>query len=148
MGAVLLLAAVLGVTACSSNVKSEAVVKAKAAGTFDLTLQSYKSGQFLLGGAVLSPLDLKSHFAYLREQGELPKKVLLERSEDTKIHKQHLRYMAGLAESYGFTVYYDDDGELRQIIPAAKDAKTRLPDSPKPDHKNDADKNGYSPAQG
>lgn len=131
----LLLGAVMALAACSGNVKSEAITQAKAAGQFDMTVKAYKSGQFLLGGAILSSLDLNSHFAYLRDQGKLPATVLLEDSDDTSIHKEHLRYLASMAYNYGFTVYYDDDGELRQIVPTASDADIRLHGSPKPGSK-------------
>lgn len=128
----LVLAAVMALAACGANVKSKAISQAKAAGDFDMTLQAYKSGQFLLNGAILSSLDLSSHFAYLRDQHELPKTVLLERSDKTSIHKEHLRYMAGMAYIYGFVVYYDDDGELRRIVPTVDDKDIKLRGSPKP----------------
>lgn len=126
----LVLGAVLALSACSSNVKSETVAKAKAAGKFDVVVQAYKSGQFLLDGAVLSSLDLSSHFAYLRDQGKLPETVLLEPSDESDIRDDHLRYMASMAYTYGFTVYYVDDGQLRQIVPTASD-KTKLKGSPR-----------------
>ncbi len=131
----LVVGTVVALAGCSSNVKSESVAQAKAADSFDMTVQSYKSGQFLLDGAILSSLDLNSHFAYLRDQGELPKTVLLERSDDSRIRKDHLRYMASMAYNYGFTVYYDDDGELRQIVPTSNDKATRLRGSPNPTNK-------------
>lgn len=127
----LMLGMVLAVAGCSSGVKSAQVSKAKAAGKFDLVVKTYKSGQFLLNGAIISPLDLSSHFAYLRDQHELPKTVLLERSKDEKIHKKHLRYIASMAYTYGFTVYYNDDGELRRIVPTAT-SKMDLEDVPPP----------------
>ncbi len=118
--------------ACGPSVKSQQVAKAKAAGEFDLTVQAYKSGQFLLDGAILSSMDLSSHFAYLRDQGRLPKNVLLERSDKSKIRKDHLRYMANMAYAYGFTVYYDDDGSLRRIVPSTEDKKVKLRGAPPP----------------
>ncbi len=127
--AVLLLAAVLGVTACSSNVKSRAVSQSTDASQFDTVVQAYKSGQFLLDGAVLSSLDLSSHFAYLKDNGRLPRTVLLERSDESKIRKDHMRYMASMAYTYGFKVYYDDKGELSQIVPTGT---TKLKGAPDP----------------
>ena len=90
---------------------------------FDTTIQAYKSGQFLVDGAVLSALDTGSHFAYLKDQGKLPKTVLLERSDDSKIRKQHLQYMARMQLDYGFTVYYDDGGVLKKISPVSVKAR-------------------------
>ncbi|HEY8682799.1 MAG TPA: hypothetical protein VIM06_06465 [Rhodanobacter sp.] len=90
---------------------------------FDVTIQAYKEGQFLVDGAVLSAIDTGSHFAYLKDQGKLPKTVLLERSDDSKVRKQHLQYMARMQLDYGFTVYYDDKGVLTEINPV--DTKAR-----------------------
>lgn len=142
----LVLGAVMALTACGPNVKSQAISKAKAAGEFGMTLQAYKGGQFLLDGAILSSLDLNSHFAYLRDQHDLPKTVLLERSDKSSIHKEHLRYMASMAYNYGFVVYYDDDGELRRIVPTADDKKVRLRGSPKPGQQDNSHVESHSAA--
>jgi hypothetical protein len=93
-------------------------------GQFDATLQAYKDGQFVLDGAVLSALDVGSHFAYLKDQGKLPKTVLLERSDESKIRKRHLEYMARMQMDYGFIVYYDDGGTLTKINPVDTKART------------------------
>ncbi|WP_449428178.1 hypothetical protein [Rhodanobacter umsongensis] len=99
------------------------VTTASMKGQFDATIQSYKEGQFLVDGAVLSAVDLGSHFAYLKDQGKLPKTVLLESSDDSKIRKQHLQYMARLQLDYGFRTFYDDKGTLKEINP--QDTKAR-----------------------
>jgi hypothetical protein len=125
-GAVLAVGAMLALAGCSGNVKPEAnspVAKAQAAGKFDTTVETYKDGQFLLDGAVLSAADLGAHFAFLKDQGKLPKSVLLERSDDSKIRDTHLQYMARMAIDYGFTVFYDHKGELRQIQAVEKNAR-------------------------
>ena len=80
-------------------------------------------GQFVVDGAVLSAVDLGSHFAYLKDQGKLPKTVLLESSDDSKIRKQHLQYMARMQLDYGFRVYYEEKGQLIEINPV--DTKAR-----------------------
>lgn len=99
------------------------VTTASMKGQFDATIQSYKEGQFLVDGAVLSAVDLGSHFAYLKDQGKLPKTVLLEGSDDSKIRKMHLQYMARLQLDYGFRTFYDDKGTLKEINP--QDTKAR-----------------------
>ncbi|KGI77323.1 hypothetical protein [Oleiagrimonas soli] len=114
---VVVLALMLG--ACSSGVK-DTDVTAKLEKTFPMTVESYKSGQFLLDGAVLSAVDLGGHFAYLRDQGQLPKRVLLKRSDDTKIHKQHLLAMARIELDYGVAVFYEKKGELKRLVVADK----------------------------
>lgn len=84
-------------------------------GKFDATIQAYKEGQFVIDGAVLSAVDAGSHFAYLKDAGKLPKTVLLMPSDDSKIRKVHLQYLARMAIDYGFTAYYDDKGQLTEI---------------------------------
>lgn len=123
---------------------TKGVSTASMKGQFDTTIQSYKEGQFLLNGAVLSAIDLGSHFAYLKDQGKLPKTVLLTASDDSKIRKIHLQYMARLQLDYGFRVYYDDKGVLTEINPvdtkarALEDHHDRAPvqssDAPEQDH--------------
>lgn len=125
----LAMAAVLTLSACSSGVKSISVAQAKADGDFGLIVKAYKGGQFLLDGAILSSLDLSSHFAYLRDQHRLPKTILLERSDKSKIRRDHLRYMASMALTYGFTVYFDKGGKLHEIMPTASN-KIKLRGSP------------------
>lgn len=102
---------------------TKAVSTASMKGQFDTTIQAYKEGQFLVDGAVLSAIDVGSHFAYLKDQGKLPKTVLLTASDDSKIRKIHLQYMARLQLDYGFRVYYDDKGVLTEINPV--DTKAR-----------------------
>ena len=99
------------------------VTTASMKGQFDTTIQSYKEGQFLVDGAVLSAIDTGSHFAYLKDQGKLPKTVLLTASDDSKIRKEHLQYMARMQLDYGFRVYYDNKGTLTEINPV--DTKAR-----------------------
>jgi hypothetical protein len=125
-GAALALGALLALAGCSGNVKPDShspVAQAQAAGKFDTTIQSYKDGQFMLDGAVLSAADLGAHFAFLKDQGSLPKSVLLERSDDSKIRNAHLEYLARMAIDYGFAAYYDNDGELRKINAIEKNAR-------------------------
>lgn len=74
----------------------------------------------------------------------MPKTVLLTKSDDSKIRKQHLQYMARMQLDYGFRVYYDDKGELKEINPvdtkarALEDHHEKAPvessDSPTQDH--------------
>ncbi|MBB6249130.1 hypothetical protein [Rhodanobacter sp. A1T4] len=120
------------------------VTTASMQGQFDTTIKAYKEGQFLVDGAVLSAIDTGSHFAYLKDQGKLPKTILLTASDDSKIRKLHLEYMARMQLDYGFRVYYDDKGTLKEINPV--DTKARIledhhekapvqsSDSPQQDH--------------
>ncbi|MEO8747466.1 MAG: hypothetical protein ABI379_07400 [Rhodanobacter sp.] len=118
-----LVGAVLALAGCSLGGTKSDVTTASMQGQFGATIQAYKDGQFLVDGAVLSALDTGSHFAYLKDQGKLPKTVLLERSDDSKIRKQHLQYLARMQLDYGFRAYYDDKGSLLEINP--KDTKAR-----------------------
>lgn len=128
--------AFLALAGCGGNVRSEAAAEAVTGQQFDATVQAYKGDQFELGGAVLSAIDLGSHFAYLKDQGKLPKTVLLEASDSSKIRKKHRQYMARLSIDYGFNVYYVDGGHLARIDPVAKNARD-LQDKAKPVYSQD-----------
>ncbi|MEO8997810.1 MAG: hypothetical protein ABI227_07210 [Rhodanobacter sp.] len=123
----LILGSLLVLAGCHRGSTKGEVSATAAKGQFDTTIQAYKGGQFLVDGAVLSALDTGSHFAYLKDQGKLPKTVLLERSDDSKIRKDHLQYMARMQLDYGFAVYYDDGGTLKRINPTETKAR-RLED--------------------
>ena len=134
-----MLGSLLVLAGCHRGSTKDEVSAAQAQGQFDTVIKAYKSGQFLVDGAVLSALDTGSHFAYLKDQGKLPKTVLLERSDDSKVRKQHLQYMARMQLDYGFIVYYDDDGTLKKINPVATKAR-RLEDYHAPVQMNDEQK--------
>lgn len=106
------------VAGCGASVQSRSAKEVANAHDVDTTIKAYKDGQFLLNGAVLSSMDLNSHFSYLQDQDDLPGTVLLEGSDDSSIKRQHLRYMATIAQNYGLNVLYDDDGKLRRIVPS------------------------------
>lgn len=114
---------VLALAGCHSvTVKEKAAMK-EAQGKFDVTLKAGKGGQFLVNGALLSALDTGSHFAYLKETGKLPRTVLLLPSDDSKVRKEHLQYMARMELDYNFVAYYDDDGTLTKIDPVQTKAR-------------------------
>jgi hypothetical protein len=147
--AAIMLGSLLALAGCHlGGTKGEEVSTASMKGQFDVVIKAYKQGQFLVDGAVLSAIDTGSHFAYLKDQGKLPKTVLLERSDDSKIRKQHLQYMARMQLDYGFKVYYDDKGTLKQINPQDTKARAledhhepvKAPDAPPQDHSGN---NGY-----
>ena len=121
--AALMLGSLLVLAGCHRGGTKPAVDVSKMEHQFDVTVQAYKGGQFELDGAVLSSIDLGSHFAYEKDAGKLPKTVLLVRSDDSKIRKQHLQYMARMVLDYGFTVYYDDKGTLKKINPIETKAR-------------------------
>ncbi|WP_063670098.1 hypothetical protein [Dyella thiooxydans] len=108
---------------CHRGATKEQVAAIESKGQFDTVIKAYKGGQFLVDGAVLSALDTGSHFAYLKEVGKLPKTVLLVPSDDYKVRKEHLQYLARMQLDYGFVAYYDKDGKLVEINP--QDTKAR-----------------------
>jgi hypothetical protein len=120
-GAAVFLASMLVLAGCHRASTKDVVSTEK--GQFDMTVQSYKSGQFLVDGAVLSAADTGSHFSYLKDQGKLPKTVLLVPSDDSKIRDAHLGFMARMQLDYGFAVYYDKKGTLVRLN--AVEAKAR-----------------------
>ncbi|HWU75675.1 MAG TPA: hypothetical protein VN043_04170 [Rhodanobacter sp.] len=117
MTAAVMLGSVMLLAGCHrGEVKQEQQLATSMKGQFDLTMQAYKDGQFLIDGGVLSSIDAASHFAYLRDQGKLPKKVLLIDSDDAKVSKKHLQYLARLSIDYGFHAYFfDHKGRLTEI---------------------------------
>jgi len=121
--AVLLFGSLLVLGGCHRNATKDTVGTTQVQNQFDMTMKAYKGGQFLIDGAVVSALDAGSHFSYLKETGRLPKTVLLLPSDDSKIRKQHLEYMARLQLDYGFVAYYDDGGKLARINPIETKAR-------------------------
>ena len=121
--AVLMLGSLLVLGGCHRGATKDTVGTTQTQSQFDMTMKAYKNGQFLIDGAVVSALDAGSHFSYLKETGKLPKTVLLLPSDDSKIRKQHLEYMARLQLDYGFVVYYDDGGKLARINPVETKAR-------------------------
>ena len=116
VAAALVLGSVLVLAGCHKNsIKTQLAQTAQWKGRFDTTIAAYKQGQFVIDGAVLSAVDAGSHFAYLKDIGKLPKTILLVPSDDSKVRKIHLQYMARMALDYGFAVYYDKDGQLTEI---------------------------------
>mgnify|MGYP001050901272 FL=1 len=132
---VLMLGATVALVGCSlfGGTKKNEVTTASMKGQFDTVIKAYKDGQFIVDGGVLSAIDTGSHFAYLKDQGKLPKTVLLEPSDDSKIRKQHLQYLARMQLDYGFRAYYDDKGTLVEINP--QDTKARALQDATPRHK-------------
>jgi hypothetical protein len=146
--AVLLFGSLLVLGGCHRGASKDTIPTTQTQNQFDMTMKAYKSGQFLIDGAVLSALDTGSHFAYLKEIGKLPKTVLLVPSDDSKIRKQHLQYMARLQLDYGFVAYYDDGGKLARINPVETKARAledyHAPASaPSSDTAKDASGNAY-----
>jgi|APAra7269097559_1048567.scaffolds.fasta_scaffold00364_22 hypothetical protein len=121
--AVLLLGSLLVLGGCHRGASKDTVEATQTQNQFDMTMKAYKNGQFLIDGAVVSALDAGSHFSYLKDAGKLPKTVLLLPSDDSKIRKQHLQYMARLQLDYGFVAYYDDGGKLARINPVETKAR-------------------------
>jgi hypothetical protein len=115
-------AAMLLLSACTSGVKGQEIATKKLEQKIDMKLEAYKSGQFLLNGAVLSAVDLSSHFAYLRDQHRLPHSVLLKPGDDAKIKKVQLLSLARMQMTYGFAVFYERDNKLVRLeVTDAKD---------------------------
>lgn len=149
--AAIMLGSVVLLSGCHMFGGTKQVPSYTVKGQFDTTIQAYKEGQFLVDGAVLSAIDTGSHFAYLKDQGKLPKTVLLTASDDSKIRKIHLQYMARLQLDYGFRVYYQDKGQLVEINPVDTKAraledhheKAPIEDSAPPPQDHTGAGNGY-----
>ncbi len=119
------LAGVFGLTACNPYIHTGKTVEAVMPKHYGMVIETYKDGQFMLGGALLSKEELASHFRYLQETKKLPKTVLLKPSEKYDIKNPQLRWFAGLQLSFGFIGYADLDGNLTLVNarPQAKQKK-------------------------
>jgi hypothetical protein len=126
--AAVLLASMLVLAGCHRGASKNDHV-ATEQGQFDATIKAYKSGQFVVDGAVLSAADTGSHFAYLKDQGKLPKTVLVLPSDESKIRDNHLGFLARMQLDYGFAVYYDKKGELVRLNAVEEKARA-LEDTP------------------
>lgn len=150
--AAVMLGGLLALAGCHSGGTRSEIATASMQSQFDTTLKAYKDGQFVLDGAVLSALDVGSHFAYLKDQGKLPKTVLLMPSDDSKIRKRHLQYLARMQMDYGFAVFYDNKGVLTKINPVEtkvrelEDHHNRAP-LPDPQQGKNASDGGFDPQQ-
>ena len=119
----IMLGSLLLLAGCHFGGTKDNITPASVKGKFGAVIEAYKDGQFLVDGALLSAVDTGSHFAYLRDQGRLPKTVLLLRSDESKIRKVHLQYLARMQLDYGFKAYYDDGGTLKEINPVETKAR-------------------------
>jgi hypothetical protein len=128
--AAILLVSMLLLAGCHfGGTKADKVATSTEKSQFDYTIKAYKSGQFIVDGAVLSAADTGSHFAYLKDQGKLPKTVLVLPSDDSKIRDNHLGFLARMQLDYGFAVYYDKKGELVRLNAVEENAR-QLEDTP------------------
>ena len=120
----LMLGSLLVLAGCHRGATKDQITAATSKGQFDTIIHAYKDGQFLIDGGVLSAIDAGSHFAYLRDQGRLPKTVLLLPSDDSSVRKQHLQYLARMVLDYGFKGYFfDSKGKLTEISPVNTKAR-------------------------
>lgn len=114
----LLLALAAGLAACSSGNIRPAPGEAASPGSFDLVIQAYDSGQFIVAGGVASPDVLDGHLAYLQSQGHLPARVLLENGDESRVLGAHLKAYARLQAKYGFQAWVEHDGKMEPLHPA------------------------------
>lgn len=107
--------AALMLAACSSGSVRPSAEEMAAMGPFDMIVQAFDSGQFIVGGGVVAPVDLEGHFAYLQSQGEMPAKVLLESSSEEKVGGNHLRELSRLQAKFGFEAFVEHDGKIERL---------------------------------
>jgi hypothetical protein len=116
----LLLVLLLGLLAACGGGKVRPVTEGgSVSGHYDMVIDAYKSGQFLVDGAALAAPDLESHFAYLESLGKVPKSVLLEDGSDSSVRSSHLTEFAQLQAKYHFSAYVSHKGELKPLQPEA-----------------------------
>ena len=104
----------VGLAGCGSNVRPS-VSEVASQGPFDMIVEAFKSGQFVVDGGVLAAPDLESHFAYLKSLGKLPAKVLLEGSNESGVRSVHLREFTQLQAKYGFEAFVSYKGKIEPL---------------------------------
>lgn len=86
-----------------------------APGSVDMIFESWKDGQFVVGGGVITAADLDGHLAWLQSQGRLPESVLLQASNESRVRGMHLREFARLQARYGFRAYVEHKGRIEPL---------------------------------
>lgn len=119
LGGAALLAMMFALAACNGVVRSGAETTVNVPGKYDMTIGAFKDSQFMLDGAVLSAPDLEAHFRYLQDQKQLPKTVLLEDTDSSKISNGDLEEFANLQLSFHFTGYVMHKGKLTLLSAVA-----------------------------
>lgn len=105
-----------GLAGCGGSVRPDADAVASQ-GPFGLIIEAYKNGEFIVNGGVVGSQDLGGHLEYLRDQGKLPDKVLLENSSEAKVRSTHLRQFTQLQSKYGFQAYVEHKGKIEALHP-------------------------------
>ncbi|HET7931123.1 MAG TPA: hypothetical protein VFL63_07010 [Rhodanobacteraceae bacterium] len=123
LGGAAMLATMFALTACNANVRRGGETSVVVPANYDMTISAYKDNQFMLDGAVLSATDLEAHFRYLKDVKKLPKAVLLQDGEKTKVSNSDLEEFAGLQLTFGFTGYVMHKGKL--TLMSAVEAKKK-----------------------
>lgn len=128
LGGAALLATLLVLSACNANVRSGGETTVNVPGKYDMTIGAFKDNQFQVSSAVLSAPDLEAHFRYLQDQKQLPKTVLLEDTDSSKVSNADLEEFANLQLSFHFTGYVMHKGKLTLLSAVA---------APEPEPKSD-----------
>ncbi|MGH8183346.1 MAG: hypothetical protein ACREPH_06785 [Rhodanobacteraceae bacterium] len=107
-----MLATMFALAACNANIRHGGETTVNVPQKYDMTIGAYKDHQYMLDGAVLGAPDLEAHFRYLQEQKQLPKTVLLEDTDSSKINNADLEEFANLQLAFHFTGYVLHKGKL------------------------------------
>lgn len=123
LGGAAMLATMFALAACNANVRRGGETTTVVPANYDMTISAYKDNQFMLDGAVLSATDLEAHFRYLKDVKKLPKAVLLQDGDKTKVSNPDLEEFASLQLTFGFTGYVMHKGKL--TLMSAVEAKKK-----------------------
>ncbi|HET7561370.1 MAG TPA: hypothetical protein VFJ87_03195 [Rhodanobacteraceae bacterium] len=123
LGGAAMLATMLVLAGCNAKVRRGGETSVVVPANYDMIISAYKDNQFMLDGAVLSATDLEAHFRYLKDVKQLPKAVLLQDGEKSKVNNADLEEFAGLQLTFGFTGYVMHKGKL--TLMSAVEAKKK-----------------------
>ena len=134
-----LAAAAAFLAACHGGAKNVAADKVRAENvpaSFDVTLQAAKDNQFDYdpqggnNGAPLTVEDLRGALRYRLEEHLPVHTVLLKRAEKQRITKEHIAYLARIAQEMHFTAYMlEKDGGISELVPTGRGAEPAEPDN-------------------
>jgi len=132
--AIALAAATALVAACHGgggrNISPDKVRPENVPANFDVTLEAAKDNQFDYdpdGGSNGAPLtleDLRGAFRYRLEEHLPMQTVLLKRSEKQRITKEHIGYLARVAQEMKFKAFMlEKDGGISELVSPGRSAE-------------------------
>jgi hypothetical protein len=114
----------------AKNVSPDKVRPENVPASFDVTLEAAKDNQFDYdpdggsNGAPLTVEDLRGALRYRIEEHLPVQTVLLKRSDKQRITKEHIAYLARVAQEMKFKAFMlEKDGGVSELVPTGRGAE-------------------------